>query len=856
MMFVGGGCEYNDENFEGLQDGTVATDVKTLEYTLSDEDYTTIANLSANKTLAGEENKAALEAMGKNKYFTQTITPKLYLPAWVASLYPTADNTSSIKVTSNIAEDLPEELETIQAATEYTLAGTDYKAAWEDGLIKFFTPSKPAEDFVPGILAGAIESPEAGDMAMVTYTYYDGEPEDPDAAPASASVKAVTRADAEATITNIADLSLDNNTVYTTQATVIAAYGKGLLVEDATGTILVYTGKPVDYALGDKIQITGTTKKNYSVPQFNNANLELKMVTPRAAAFTYPASAIEVTAANIPAKFPATEGNATAYDPFAYVSTTGTVVKDGNYYYVVIEGAADDAIRASFTNPFDAMEVESYVGKTVTVAGYLISINANNKYFGIIATSLAEQGQTPYTPLGIAASVAGTYKSKGVVVATYNKGFLMSDGTATITVYQNKTATVNVGAIVEVSGETEIRYSISQFKSTAAVTDTGRKVADINAVRPAVANVTGADLDAYLTLPCYQYVKYSGTLTINDKYYEVHNIEGSSTVYGSLSNPLADQEAAFKKLIGKNVIVTGYLIGSNTSKGYATTVVLSVEPATAYNTEIRNAFYAYDGSKWKPDTDIVILQPADYKSMGLNSDFSSSNKPENYLPAFLKITKPYAQADDAEFVAYNYYDGKATVLRADQYLYDGIQWTKNDGIVEQIDQFVKTDGKWVWDPSVTIILPVGKGEPLSAKYYQACVDWVYENIDKPLGSTGIKDGKFYVTSFGNNDYYSGASAYQGNLDWRVSAARAQYAAGYASMTDEQVLEAMKQHTIEVFQNVLPTLHPEAKVVPGVDVTYTLHVGVYTGTSIDAPTHKIVYKVIGNAEFEFVSFDAL
>lgn len=856
MMFVGGGCEYNDENFEGLQNGTVATDVKTLEYTLTEADYSSIAGLAANKALAGEENKSALEAMGKNKYFTPTITPKIYIPAWLASTYPTADNTSTIKVTSNVTEELPEELAAVQAASEYTLKGDDYKAAWEDGTVKFFTPSKPAEDFVPAILADAIESPEAGDMAMVTYTYYDGEPEDPDAAPASASVKAVTRADAGATITSIADLSLDNSTVYTSQATVIATYDKGVLVEDATGTILVYTGKPVDYALGDKIQITGTTRKNYSVPQFNNTDLKLKMVTPRAAAFAYPSSATGVTAENIPAKFPATAGDATAYDPFTYITMTGTVVKDGDFYNVKIEGAAADAFTASFTNPSDALELGQYAGKEVQVSGYLISINTKNKYFGIITTSIAEQGQTPYTPLGVAASVAGTYKSKGVVVATYNKGFLMSDGTATMTVYQNKTATVNLGAIVEVSGETEIRYSISQFKPTATVTDTGRKVADIAAFRPAVAHATGADLDAYLPKPCYQYVKYEGTLTINDKYYEIHNIEGAATAYGSLSYPLADQEATIKKLAGKNVVVTGYLIGSNTSKGYVTTVLTAIEPATSYNTEIRNALYAFDGSKWKPDTEVVCLQPADYKSMGLRSDFSSSNKPENYLPAFLKLTKPYAQAEDAAFVAYHFYDGKATVLRADQYLYDGVQWSKNDGIIEQVDQFVKSDGKWVWNPSVTIILTPGKGQPLSAKYYQACVDWVYENIDKPLGSTGIKDGKFYVTSYGNNDYYSGASAYQGNLDWRVSAAREQYAAGYASMTDEQVLEAMKQHTIEVFQNVLPTLHPEAKVVPGVDVTYTLHVGVYTGTSVDAPTHKLVYKVIGNAEFEFVSFDTL
>ena len=60
----------------------------------------------------------------------------------------------------------------------------------------------------------------------------------------------------------------------------------------------------------------------------------------------------------------------------------------------------------------------------------------------------------------------------------------------------------------------------------------------------------------------------------------------------------------------------------------------------------------------------------------------------------------------------------------------------------------------MYDPNVTITLPVGKGIEISTLYYQACTDWVFENIDKPLGSTGIKSGMFYVTSYGNNEYYT------------------------------------------------------------------------------------------------------
>ena len=50
---------------------------------------------------------------------------------------------------------------------------------------------------------------------------------------------------------------------------------------------------------------------------------------------------------------------------------------------------------------------------------------------------------------------------------------------------------------------------------------------------------------------------------------------------------------------------------------------------------------------------------------------------------------------------------------------------------------------------------------MSTLYYQTCVDWVKAQIDDKTGAT-------YVTSYGNNEYYSGTSAYQGNVDLRAA----------------------------------------------------------------------------------------
>ena len=72
LIFAGGGCDYNEDNFEGLQNGTVATDVKKFDYTLLDADYKTIATNSDNKTLASANGVSnQLKKVETDKFFTK-----------------------------------------------------------------------------------------------------------------------------------------------------------------------------------------------------------------------------------------------------------------------------------------------------------------------------------------------------------------------------------------------------------------------------------------------------------------------------------------------------------------------------------------------------------------------------------------------------------------------------------------------------------------------------------------------------------------------------------------------------------------------------------------------------------------
>ena len=156
---------------------------------------------------------------------------------------------------------------------------------------------------------------------------------------------------------------------------------------------------------------------------------------------------------------------------------------------------------------------------------------------------------------------------------------------------------------------------------------------------------------------------------------------------------------------------------------------------------------------------------------------------------------------------------------------------------------------WVYDPSVYIDLPSGKGAT-SATFWQACVDWVYEHIDVPeFGAESITSGVGYVTSYGNNDYFCGASAYQCNVDLRASAARKQVPSVYGTMSDDDIVAKVKSNFENtVMPAVLAEQYPDAHPRNGVDLYYVISFVMYNGSSHD---EVIRYLVTAPGTFEFV-----
>ena len=455
-------------------------------------------------------------------------------------------------------------------------------------------------------------------------------------------------------------------------------------------------------------------------------------------------------------------------------------------------------------------------------------------------------------------AVGSNVTVKGLVTAICGRGFILTDNSGSILVYYSSgfdATAYKVGDQVDVTGEVSAYNKGFQITgTTATVTVTGNQAYSY----PSAKVLDGKACDALLGITDNQlavFAQFTGKVTISGNYYNF-TIDGAETAIGSLYQATDEQKALFES--DKTYTVTGYFTSISGGKyvnfvptaaveAKATKSRRALRAATAVTSNSVSAVYAFDGNNWKANTSINLLQAADYTAMGMK--YFNLEKPDEYLPTYLKVTFPYAKAGDTKLVAYKYYASSKTSLVCDQYTFNGSLWQKTNGVTEESAQFVRTNGKWMYDPNVEITLPGGKGVEISTKYYQACVDWVYEHIDKPLGSTGLKDGNFYISKYGNNEYYCGTSAYQGNVDLRPAKAKEQYPAGYEGMTDEQIETLMMDRFCkEVLPGALATLHADAAPVAGLEVVYTINFAVYNNATTN---HTVRYKVTAPGTFEFI-----
>ena len=298
---------------------------------------------------------------------------------------------------------------------------------------------------------------------------------------------------------------------------------------------------------------------------------------------------------------------------------------------------------------------------------------------------------------------------------------------------------------------------------------------------------------------------------------------------------------------GQTLYVAFHYVGNGSSDNRRTTtyqidnVMVANEIAAPVETEMRFALYEYTGNGWyefENSNHAICLSMTDYEEMGAPGDhynFDDDTPSQVYLPQYLAKHGGYALDGDTCTVIFRRYDG-ANSVDNEQYIYsDSLgRWTYCDLVREETRPYRLNGSAWTYDPSVTITLEVGRNIAESATFYQAIVDWVADNYPE------------YVTSYGNNEYYFGSSAYQNNFDFRINAWQGQ--GTYPDMTGEQISALMWERLPEAFPHALEALYPNAAPVEGMDVTYTINFGIYDGSTV---TYTIQYKVVGQGQFEYV-----
>lgn len=649
--------DYNDQfgiNYK-------ATDTRSSAFTLASTDYEAIANNEENKAIAArldQENGTgtvytdALAALADDKYFTTLASPELYLPAFLKSStnYLLADEGARYSITLNFYRDPSGYLKDFEGKEikSYDFSADDYKSVWGDAAsASYLTPATLSQ--IPGVLNNSVSGAQEGDMMVVNYAYSETEP----------GSGGGTGGSDEPNYTPIADVVANTGGGnFTVKGTVQATYDRGFIVGDGTGSILVYLFE-INYSVGDVVTVSGTTSAYGGLMQFPSSS-EVTLLE-RAETFSYP-TPTAMDGAAMDAYLAAPE--------VKYVSYTGTlsIDEEGGYYNVAVDGAT--SATGSLAYPVAGVVDSSLDGQKVNVTGYLIGATGDPaKYVNTMVTtvSLADGSGVEYTPVGLLAyDSEGTQRSvRGVVAATYERGFLLTDGSGNILVYKSDTGAA-VGDIMTVSGKLGEHNGFPQFTNDATVSKVGTGEFEL----PTPRQLDAESMVAYLSNPYIGLVTYDGVLTIDGNYKNVA-IDGTADVEGSLSYITVDEA-----LNGQRVKVVGYAIGAS-SNHFFNTMVTSIEPVggDASGASLRaignvstseansSALYRFDGNAWSLYTtdaaSIVPLTPAVYAQYGSSS--VAVTVIDDVAAVYLMQKLPFAQ--DGALAAVIYNNGESLVVK-------------------------------------------------------------------------------------------------------------------------------------------------------------------------------------------------
>lgn len=156
-MFMLAACDDFNDRLDGYSDDDYKPlDIKNEKYLLTANDYAKIAV------------EADAASISSNKAFDNAEQAHALIPNLLLTVYPVADNGSSIKVSYDVADDAASCLSRLRKAKSYTLVAADYDYLYgDDEEVRVLSAS--ALENMASLLLEKAPGAQSGDIMMVNY---------------------------------------------------------------------------------------------------------------------------------------------------------------------------------------------------------------------------------------------------------------------------------------------------------------------------------------------------------------------------------------------------------------------------------------------------------------------------------------------------------------------------------------------------------------------------------------------------------------------------------------------------------------------------------------------------------------
>lgn len=695
--------DWTEKNFD-IEDAGVPENVITKEYTLTAEDYATIAGL----TIEGI-GKADLTAVKANNYLSPRTPAELVLPALMAKKYYSASEGSMITTTYRLASESPEYLDRMASAKSYVLNAEDYKTVWGVEGIEYLTPEQTPEAALLKVLSKKLPDQEDGTVVIAEYAYSEEEPE--------LTLPTFIDEDFESVIK-------DENVALSGWTNFVEKGTKTWIGKEFSGNKYVQMSangsnedENIAWLVSPKVNLTEAVNPTLSFDitiGYWKANCLQILVSE-----DYVDDVTTATWTDITTNFAIPQEPTNKYGKAAIAGLmdmsdykkniniafkytgSGNNKQTTTYQIDNLYLGDDNAVRATnvFKEDFETCELESNnKPKVIALSGWL-NTKADQQWMA-----------TQYSG-NIYAQVSAFKATAGDTTWLITPAVALASGTAPVLKFKLNGAYYNADCL-------EV-YLSSDFDGT-----------DVE--KATWTNVTG-----YVTLP--QDANYQGFKNYSIPLY---SYVGKSVYIGFKYTGDKQKNRTTTYQID-NVIVQNYSRSAAASS--------SMAKANAAGAPARKAMVVeFTGGKWAVNANMLALSSEDYKAMGepgAHNNFSSTAPAGNYLPKFLAAKYPYAVEGDVKAVVYNYYDGKTTVLKADEYVY-AEAWKCNTIPVETIvSRCMYREGKWIVVPDALLsqdFEAVGSTSPADIP------GWTAISVKGNNWYTSLYNGNAYARCTGHN----------------------------------------------------------------------------------------------------------